>query len=272
YTSGVLLALDPRLSLGMLHRNFSEDYQTLNSNAISESSRNVNEQGTYIGLVARPYKGFTFSAYYDQFKFPWLRFRVDAPSDGVDYLLQLNYKPNRNSEFYVRYRQEIKGRNSREDITEVRPVEEENRQQLRLHGSYPASSSFLLRSRVEFSWYQLGETEQLTGFMAYQDISYRSLGSPVTVTLRYALFDTESFDARIYAYEHDVLYFFNVPAYSGRGSRMYVLVKYRIRRGIDLWLRYAQSYFSDRDEIGSGLNTINGNTRSEFKAQVRFRF
>ena len=69
-----------------------------------------------------------------------------------------------------------------------------------------------------------------------------------------------------------MLYAFSIPAYSGRGSRFYITTKYHIRRGIDLWLRYAQTYYTDRDNIGSGKDEIQGPTKSEIKAQLRIKF
>ncbi len=49
-------------------------------------------------------------------------------------------------------------------------------------------------------------------------------------------------------------------------------LQYRIARGIDFWLRYSQTRYSNRSLIGTGLDEIDGNTKSEIKAQVRFVF
>ena len=73
-------------------------------------------------------------------------------------------------------------------------------------------------------------------------------------------------------YENDVLYYFYIPAVYYRGIRNYLLVKYRMNRKIDLWMKLAQTYYSNRDEIGTGLNTIEGNTRTDIKLQMRIRF
>ena len=76
----------------------------------------------------------------------------------------------------------------------------------------------------------------------------------------------------MYAFENDVLYSWSIPPYFGRGSRFYVMAKWRIYKKIDLWVRYSQWYYTDRNEIGSGLNAIEGNTRTELKVQLRWRF
>jgi hypothetical protein len=129
-----------------------------------------------------------------------------------------------------------------------------------------------LKNRIEFSGYRQFDEDTRIGFMMYQDILYRPADKPYNLTLRYAVFNTESYDERIYAYENDVLYAFSIPAYFYKGSRFYVLMKYDLGKNLDLWLRFAQTFYSDRQTIGSGLTEIEDNTRSEVKVQLRMRF
>lgn len=79
-------------------------------------------------------------------------------------------------------------------------------------------------------------------------------------------------DSRIYAYESDVLYRFSIPAYSGVGSRFYALVKYDILRGVDIWLKVGTWIYNDRKKISSGDSEIEGNTRTDITAQIRWQF
>ena len=90
--------------------------------------------------------------------------------------------------------------------------------------------------------------------------------------MRYAVFNVDDYAARIYTYENDVLYAYSIPAYQGQGYRFYILGRLKLRRSIDLWLRYAQTTYFDRDEIGSGGEKIVGNTKGELKLQARIRF
>ena len=90
--------------------------------------------------------------------------------------------------------------------------------------------------------------------------------------MRYAVFDTDGFDSRIYAHENDVLYAFSFPFYSDKGHRAYIVARYRINRNLDLQARLAQTFFSNRNTIGSGLDLIHDNSRTELKAQLRARF
>lgn len=268
--NGVMMSLDPRLSVSLLHRKFSKDYQSLFAAAFSENTRVVNEDGLYLGINARLSQQWRISAYADHFSFPWMKFRTYLPSKGYEYLVQVNYRPSRGTEMYARYRNKNKPLNS-EDPGMIRHLEDVVRQNFRFHISYPISPSFTLRNRIELVDFRFGERKE-KGFTIYQDVIYRSFSSPLAVTLRYALFDTDGFDSRIYVYENDVLYASSFPYYADKGSRAYVLVRYRLNRNIDLYARLAQTWYSNRDSSGSGLDRIEGNTRTEIKAQLRIRF
>ena len=90
--------------------------------------------------------------------------------------------------------------------------------------------------------------------------------------MRYALFDTDSYETRIYTYENDVMYGFSVPALEGTGIRCFLLVSWKPWRFLEIWARYAQTFYNDRNVIGTGLETIEGNMKSEIKFQALFRF
>lgn len=269
--NGVLASIDPRLAVTLAHRHYNRAYQTYASNALSESGV-TNESGVYLGLEAKLSRKFTFTSYYDKYRFPWLRFGVNGPSEGVDYLLQLGYKPSRRFEAYMRYRQEIKETGSRLETPTINGVVNEDRQGMRFNMVYKITESIRIRTRVEMAWHQEGAGDQEQGFLAFQDVRYSPLSSPVSFDLRFAMFESDSYNSRIYAYENDILYVYSIPAFYNRGSRYYLTMKYRVSRWMDLWLRYGQTYFSNVNSIGSGLSAIDGRTRSDFKAQIRFKF
>jgi hypothetical protein len=273
HTVGALIVLDPRLSLAIQNRRFEKNFIPIQSNAIGESSTNTNENGTFIGLEAKPSKTITISAFADRFSFDWLRFQTDAPSNGHRLLAQITYKPSRKMETYFRYRQRSRGRNDNSISDEgLTSLSQESLSNYRLNFSYQITKEIQLKSRVEYTQYNIGNGQNEDGLLIYQDIRFKKLSFPLSLTLRYALFDTDSYNSRIYAYENDVLYAFSIPAFNGRGTRFYITTKYRIKRGVDLWVRFAQTYYTDRATIGTGREEIDGNTRSEVKAQLRFKF
>ena len=69
-----------------------------------------------------------------------------------------------------------------------------------------------------------------------------------------------------------MLYYFRIPAYYYQGSRTYLTLRYQIKKGIDLWLRWGNWLYTNRDIIGSGLNEIEGPSKTDVRAQLRFQF
>ena len=78
--NGVNINMNPRLSINITQRHYDTDFQPVASVGFGEGSSVENESGVYLGVEFRPFKKWKFNAYFDQFKFPWLRYQVDAPS------------------------------------------------------------------------------------------------------------------------------------------------------------------------------------------------
>jgi hypothetical protein len=98
------------------------------------------------------------------------------------------------------------------------------------------------------------------------------LSFPLSLNARLAIFKTNSYNSRIYAYENDVLYSFSIPAYYGNGLRYYLTLRYSATRNIDFWVRFSQTQMFDSNTIGTGLDMINAKHKSEIKLQMRLRF
>jgi hypothetical protein len=262
--------LDPRIAFAALYRYYDPKYFTLNGNAFAEGTDASNESGFYLGMETRLGAGLELSTYFDFFQFPWLKYQVDAPTKGYEMFAKLDYAPNRNITTYIQYRFEQKGKNLSGNTTNIDQIINHDKHNLRFHFDYNMSSQISLRSRVEFSFYQNHEFNK--GFVIYQDIVYKPEIIPLKFQFRLAFFDTDNYDTRIYAYESDVLYAFSIIPYYGQGLRYYFNISYDINRYISIWLRFSQTYYTDRDVISSGLGEIEGRTRSEIKVQVRAKF
>jgi hypothetical protein len=272
YLNGLILSLDPCVSMSFLQRDYSRNYQSLHSNAFSESTKPANEKGIYMGLSIRPFSTITISAYYDQFQFPWLKYQVNQPSRGSDYLSQLNYTPSKKLDIYFRIRKRNKFKNTGADesIDFIVPVEQLN---YRFNISYSVSPSLKIRSRIENIVYDDSDKKKEKGYFLSQDILYKPISKRYSISLRYALFQTDSYNSRLYSYESDLSGSFSIPAFYNKGSRFYIMFDYNITRNITAWLRYSQTLYDQQKVISEGsLSEIDGNKKSEIKAQVRIRF
>ena len=170
---------------------------------------------------------------------------------------------------YFRWKSEIKENNLPVESDIIVDVDKQKKDYFRYQISYRASRMITFRNRIEFSKYNFNNSIE-RGFLAYQDINLILRRIPIGLYFRYAIFET-TYNTRFYEYENDILYSFSIPSYSGRGSRIYLMLKYKIVNNIDLRLRYSHFYYRDVDIISSGLNKINGNLKSEFKIQFTFK-
>lgn len=270
--NGALISVDSKVDVAVVHRYFSRNYQSLFANAFAESARPQNEHGLYVALSVKPVRQVRIDVYSDIYKSDWLKYLVDAPSWGSDNYLQLTFTPNKKFEMYARYRFELRKRNLSNNEGAFDYTVNEHRQSVRFNVKYKIGEMFTLTNRVEWSNFKNGNNKAENGYMIYQDIGFRKLGFPLSANARFAIFKTDGFNSRIYAYENDVLYSFSIPALSGNGMRYYLMLNYNITRNIEVWVRFAQTQLFDTKTIGSGLDAINKNYRSEIKAQLRLKF
>lgn len=267
---GVGMAFNQFLSMNLFYRKFDIGYYSFYNSGVSEGTNLSNEQGFYYGLTLTPNKKWQLQGYMDLFQFPWLRFQIDAPSKGEEYLAQLTWSPSKTTQVYGRYRYIRKQQNSSE-LQSVSALENQIQENIRLHAQIQLSESFQFRSRIEqVRWNSPSEGIQ-KGISLQQDIIYKTINTPLDITLRYALFDTDSWNSRIYSYESNPLYVYGNQVYYGKGSRYYILIHYNVNRIIDFWIRYGALIYSDKNEISSGSQTILSNRQREITFQMRMQ-
>jgi hypothetical protein len=276
YLTGAMMAVDPKLTLTAFHRNFGKDFQSVWGNASGENTRNVNERGLLLGMIFKPQTAWTVFGYFDRFNFDWLRFRADGPSRGFEGIMQVDWRPSKKTSIYFRYRHRDRPRNT-DELTPIDQVGHTLQNNYRVQATYKVSETVQLRNRLEWTDFSEEGQDRLNGFIIYQDVKFKAKKYPLTLNLRYALFDADGFDARLYTYENDVLYFYSIPSFSGTGARYYAVARYTIKRNIDLWVKYSKLKFARPESsvlsvIGSDLNIIDGNQRSEIRMQLRFKF
>jgi hypothetical protein len=90
--------------------------------------------------------------------------------------------------------------------------------------------------------------------------------------IRLQYFETDGYNSRIYAYENDVLYYYAIPVFFTKGWKYYLNINYDLNSRISFWLKWAQTIYNDQKSIGSGLDEISGNTKSEIRILARVIF
>lgn len=271
--AGALFKLNSQISTALLYRNYARNYQAAFANGFGDAGNTQNENGIYFGTEIYPIKNWKISGYYDMFTFPWIKQQTTSPANGYDYLLQADYSANRNTFMYWRIKSKKKQEKTQtNNLPDIQNMLDKRTLNLRYNISYSINNQWRFQNRVEFANYNNGQTKSEQGIMVFQDISYNSQKYPVSVSARLAIYNTDTYNSRIYTFENDVLNAYSVPALYGRGTRVYLLANFEPVKNITCWLRFSQSYFADKTTIGSGLDIIDGQTKSELKFQFRYRF
>ncbi|SOD12720.1 helix-hairpin-helix domain-containing protein [Pedobacter xixiisoli] len=271
YVNGALVSLSSTVSAVVLHRNYQKNYHNFFNQATAEASEAFNEKGLYAGLNINPSKVWSIQFYGDYFKFPWLRFRVDAPSDGYEFLGQVTYSPSKTFKAILRFKSEIKQQNTNLTVP-FNYLDDVKKENYRAEVKWVVGKSLGFQNRVEIVQFKKGNANSEFGYLAYQDVSYSPLSSRISGNIRVSYFNTASYDSRIYAYEDDVLYNFTFGLYNGKGIRGYANLKYRLAKKLDVWGRYALYNYENVETVGSGLDEIQGKMKSEMRVQLRYQF
>ncbi len=269
--NGMLLGLSRYLDLAVLYRNLSPYYQALQATPFIESSQANNEKGLYVGTQIKINPSFWISIYGDYWTHRWLRFAVDAPSIGNEHLFRVTYYKKRKLEAYLQFRSENKAVNQRIVPEKINGLFYRSRKNLRLHFKHQIHKNLELRNRIEFSQVRTAPQTISRGFLVFQDFIYKSNRLPLSFTSRISYFDTDDYNARIYAYENDILYSFSIPAYFNQGIRYYLNLRCQIRN-LTLEIRLEQTWYRNQEVISSGNEQIDGNTKSRIKIQCRYVF
>jgi hypothetical protein len=269
---GLLASLDPSVDIALVYRRISSAYQAVAGNAFTENTQPVNENGFYSGISFRPAYGWRIDAYVDFFRFPWLRFRVDAPSHGYDYMLQVTYVPDKQTEIYSRFRLEEKDMNQPGAERILPIVEPVRRRNWRTHISFQPAKEWNLACRVDILWYRASANK--TGFLCFHDIQYNPAGQPWKMALRLQYFESDDYDTRLYAFENSVMYNLSLPAFFNRGIRWYGTVQYKAHFqklvSCILGFNISRSMYAGGTAIGSGQDELPGTRKTEMRLQAIF--
>jgi len=276
---GIVTGLEAKVSAGIdavfSVRSYPRNFVSLHGFAFGErNGATQNETGYYLGLRLNPSSRWKFNAYFDQYRFPWVRLGIPLPSSGYEAFVLIRHQPHKWLSIEIQGRSE-----TRDDGVQifdpgnrlVDALQRQTRQSLRFQFDYDFSSALRLRSRIEGVSFFGRTVRTQHGIMIYQDIRWQ-LSEPIRLNARLTIFDTDSFQARVFVFENDLRYTFSLPSLSGRGQRSYFMISVMPKRRIQFQLKYVSTRYEDVNTIGSGINLTDGNHIREVKVQFIAKF
>lgn len=260
------------LSFLILHRYYDKKYQSYFGNAFSQSSTVQNEHGIYMGLQFVPFAYWKLSGYADIFRFPWLKYGIDAPSTGKEYMGQIDYTRSRNFSAYIRYKYRQKEKNTKIAGEKTASILPYSQHRLRIQFIYNWAPSFLLKTSADGVVYEEKGTEASKGLMLAQSLGWKPMTYPFQVDLYASWFHTDDYSSRISSYERNILYAFNMPSFYGEGIRLAASLRWDIGKYLSLSAKIAHTHYNDRNVIGTDLEEINGSDKTDLYTLLRWKF
>lgn len=239
FVQGLMASLHPRLDLAWVFRDLSPRYRALQANAFTEQTEPGNETGNYLGLCLRLPGGWKADAWFDTYRFPWLRYRVDRPSGGRGALVHLAWSPDRRTELLFRWQLSSRGQNSsggEEPMASVEPMPQSG---TRFQFAYHPGPEWMVRLRLEGSRARMGGTVE-EGYLFHVDLRCRPSTLPLQVMGRLTLFETGGYASRIYGFENDVPYRTAMTVFHGQGARACLVAGWRGRGGLSVTAKYGR--------------------------------
>ncbi|MEI7828309.1 MAG: helix-hairpin-helix domain-containing protein [Prolixibacteraceae bacterium] len=269
FVNGLVWKAHPQLSLSMLYRNYDPSFQSFNSAAFANGSGGRNEEGFYAAFAYYPISKVKLSGQADLFNFPWMTFQTITPAQGHTLAFQAEMAIKTNLSVYLHGRFVQKPQKT-SGMTGVPEQWDENTAKWRAHCDWKISEKLQFRSRIEYVGYRYQAIKE-KGYLIFQDFIY-SPSLKFKCWFRVARYSTDGYNSRVYSYENDLLYYFAIPEFHGKGWRTYLNLKWQPCRLITLYFKGGYTIREGAAFLGSGNDTTQGNHRFEVRSQVCLKF
>lgn len=210
------------IALFLSLRRFQAAYQAPFAATFSEKSQVCNEEAVFLSGHFVLLKNCVVSCYVDAYRFPWLRYGVNAPSLGWDSQLDIDWQASASVRVTWRYKEKRQEKNVLAEASPVgvRPIQG---QVTRSGRAQIVMSLDKLRLKTSLQGASCAEKK---AYCLSQEIRYQVDDGPFSLSLQQALFDGDQ-GLSSYLYSNDLAGSMPFVNLSGKGQFTSVMMKYR---------------------------------------------
>jgi len=241
-----------RLIINFLFWKYAPGFTSFHGKGPGGSSGSYSEQSLLGNFTFEAAKHLFLSGGCYIRHFPWLKYRCTSPSLGVKREIGIKYTLVEQLEINLLYTYRYSMVNN-EDVNRIPALKQMISRSSKIAVRYSVQDNLTLGTRID---YKFVDPSGSKGVLILEDLSYRLRSVPVSFWLRYCVFRTDDYDSRIYTWENDLLYTYNIPALFGRGNRFYFMTVWKITRKAELRFKYgilsdyeSPGVFTDIDEF-----------------------
>ena len=261
---GLLVSLDKSTDLSIIHRQYANNLNTNNSNALS-AGNGKNEKGWLIGYQFKASKKTQINAYIDLFEHPQNSYLADGPAKGKDALVLLNYTEKNSLNLQIRFRVQANDFTSRHNW-QMAALSTEYRQNLRVELSYKTGKHSELKHRLEMVNIRNSDQYSAKGYLMFHNWSAQHRA--FKFHYRFSIFNTDDYNSRVYAYENDLSSVYTMKAWNDKGYAMHLIVQYHVNKIVQIKTKFAGVRYSDEHVTGTGNDRRSGYLFGDIKFEV----
>jgi hypothetical protein len=256
----------------VMNRYYDARYQSLYAQAVSEGSSVQGESGLYIGLETNLIRYVRFNGFVDGFYFPWKKYRLSkAATKGLDALMQFTYQPRNELEMWIKFRYRNKYRD-KTDATQGTLTLPFIQQKAYYTCQWMPTAVWKTKLKVNYSQVHYQHEAAAQGYLIGVEADYQPSTLPFQADLSLAWFQTDDYDTRQSVFEKSVLYAFSAPSFFGKGLRAACVLKWNVNDHWTLQGKLGWTHYLDRSTIGSGLDLIDGSSKTDLNILLRMKY
>ncbi len=256
----VTWAKNKKTDVSGVFRVYEAGYFSPMANAISESSSNKNEMGLFLGHQYQLNKYQRISSYLDVFRFPKANTSQWAEGQmGWELLSRFQWDRRKQGHYFAQIKWTHKYLKSQNFG-------------IIAHNLYQSSIDWDRPFRHfewhgRFMWSHIQSKEQQeSGYLLLNDFNLHL--KRFKIQMRTAWIWSGSYDTRLYAYEPSLPFSFLLPAYYDPSTRNVCLIEFKGANKLSIALKLARTDYFQKEEIGSGLDAIQGSHKTDVGIQL----
>ena len=261
--NNISVQVKSNLSLLAMQRYYRYDYTGLYARSFAEGGKIQNENGLLLGTNWEIKHGLSLIAYTDYSYFSHPRFGSHTASRTWDNVLNIYYT-HKVWSLCAGYKLKLREKDDFNKTALINEITQRGRFTL----NYKAKT-WVSKTQLDISACHYFSNS--IGYMASENVTWVP-NSWLQLTALLGYFHTDDFSSRIYIYERRPLYSFSFPSFYGIGLHYALFARAELSPNLALILQSSTTSYFDRDKISSGLQQINGSTKSDLELQIRWKF
>ena len=257
------------ISTNLMIRYYGKNYSSSFANAYS-MKENSGETGFLWAFNWNINEKFKWYNSADICFFLEEKYLISKPSVGYKINTLFSYNVAENHLLNIKYSFDSKEKDDVDSKEHIRPTLPYFKHSVSVIYNGNFINGAVFKSGVMYNYYKYANEKGSSGYLLYQDLGWK--WEKINFILRLAFFNASEYENRLYSYENDVLYAFSSNQYNGKGIRFFFNFNYKIFKNLQLCFKVSNTFYLDRNVIGSGNEEISGPNKTDFHLLLNWKW